>query len=189
MSDLKNILEQKMDESGLFDYELRVLDLWEISDEEMYSKYIDIIEKRIRKEKTRSPAKIKRDDKVDQEETEEEHKKRRNANKTQPRTNKIDNDDFLNSLDDPITKFLSKGKGKGKHHSSQTITTYNPGRTPVHERDPKFMAICQKYGACYKFATGDCYSTGCKYNHIPRSELLSMDKPVTRGFCGYAENQ
>ena len=51
--DLKATLEQKMEESGLFSHETRMIDIWDLDDEEKYCKFIAVIENRIKKERRR----------------------------------------------------------------------------------------------------------------------------------------
>lgn len=188
-TELKAILEQKLDESKLFEYELRALDVWDISDEEMYSKYNDIIEKRIKRE-TQKTAYRTSEDKTTRTKKEETSETETKVNvPTQPKTSE---ETIANSRpEDPIMRFLSKGKGKGKHANPYVLRTQSSGpeRTSPYEQDPMLMETCQKLGACYKFANGNCMKEDCKYNHIPRDELTTKDKSATHGVFGYAKCQ
>ena len=57
--ELKAILEQKMENSGLFNHELKTIDMWDLDDEEMYHRYTTIIEEN--REKTAPEISLKID--------------------------------------------------------------------------------------------------------------------------------
>ena len=210
--EIKAILEQKLDESQLFDHELRTIDLWDLPDDEVYRTYVKMIEKRIIKEsrktndiKRKNTAKIAseqhnpisgdddRRERRTQPRREDLPPVRENTQKYEeqfddvpqhpPVANKIANErEYI----DPLTRFLSSGKGKGKSKGqryndfenpilkSPLLGTYIP---PNRGRlDDELLRLSHKFGSCRDFAAGKCHRMNCRFPHLTREEMRSKER-------------
>ena len=210
--EIKPILEQKLDESQLFDHELRTIDLWDLPDNEVYRTYISMIEKRIVKENKKSHDNKR---KTTAKSATEQHNPPfgdddRKERRTQPRREDLppvrENiqkyeeqfedvpqyppvaDKTANEREyiDPLTRFLSSGKGKGKSKGqryndfenpilkSPLLGTYIP---PNRGRlDDELLRLSHKFGSCRDFVAGKCHRMNCRFPHLTREEMRSKER-------------
>ena len=204
--EIKPILEQKLDESQLFDHELRTIDLWEIPDSDTYRTYIGLIKKRILKE-SRRVNENKR--KTTVKTATEQHNAPagdddRKERKTQPtrrenlppvRENQDDYDEQFEVAErpiqfrepnDPLSRFFGKGRGKGKNKGQRFSAFENPilkspiispHITPNRERlDDDLLNLSNQFGSCRDFLNGNCFRINCRFPHLTREELRSKQQ-------------
>ena len=206
--EIKAILEQKLDESQLFDHELRTIDLWDLPDDEVYRIYVKMIEKRIIKE-SRKTNDIKR--KNTAKIASEQHNPisgddDRRERRTQPRREDLppvreNTQKYEEQFEDvpqypPVPRY-SKGKGKGKskgkvYESPENPFLINPvlGTYRPPNRgglDDELLLLCDRFRSCYDYANGDCRKYNCRFHHMTRDEMKSKSQPTAQNVQNASE--
>ena len=186
MKELKVILENKLEESRLFEYEIRTIDLWNLPDDEVYRKYIEVIEKRIQKESKRMNDNKKKI--LSKNVTENTiHEQNENKIERRPPTPNINADinpprppyDISAQKHIPV---LVKGKGKGAG-KSYNIDEINQNRTAILSKyappnrggiQDDIMKLCMTTNACYQYATAKCNRYDCRFNHYDKDKMIEI---------------
>ena len=174
--DLKAILKQKMEESGLFSQEIRMIDIWDLDDGEKYQKFTMIIEKRIAKEKRRQIETRGRDVTGINNVYKNNHifhtgdydrLERRNQPQAYGRM--------------PQTINVQEGKGRGKGPLDRFLET-PANRTHPAPYNGRQMQKCRETGTCYAYNMGSYNHIDCKYRH----EMVPVEAREVRDTAGDA---
>ena len=208
MHEIKVILEQKLDESTIFEHELRTIDLWDLPDDETYRTYTNMIEKRILKEnKKMNEGKKKNTTKNASEQHnpisgDDDRRERR----TQPRREDLppvreNTQKYEEQFEDvpqypPVPRY-SKGKGKGKskgkvYESPENPISINPvlGTYRPPNRgglDDELLLLCDRFRSCYDYANGDCRKYNCRFHHMTRDEMKNKSQPTAQNVQNASE--
>ena len=187
-SELKVILENKLEESRLFEYEIRTIDLWNLPDNEVYRKYIEVLEKRIQKESKKINDNKKR---ITSKNMNESTIQEQIETKIEKRTLTQQNDEITNPPRPPYSitarkhiPVLVKGKGKGTG-KSYNIDEINQNRETILSKyvppnrggiQDEIMKLCMTTNACYQYATAKCNRHDCRFNHYDKEKMIEIVK-------------
>ena len=170
--DLKATLEQKMEESGMFHHEIRMIDIWDIDDEEKYHKLMTIIESRIKRERRR---------RVEMQEREAIFRRheRNFPSGSYDQRERRDHPPYQGKPAQPIPFQGGKGTGKG---SLDRFLDMPANRTHPAPYNGRQMDRCRETGTCYAYNMGHCRIPDCRFKH----EMVPVDAEDKRGTAGNA---
>ena len=170
MEDVVEILEQKMDDSKLFDPELRSISMWPTECSQKYRMLLEVIEKRVQKgnKKENVPKEV------------EPNEKRPARKERDPFSPERTNESVPYTMEEvqrnnaAIESMFAKGKGKGKGGQRMPFNPVGPPREPL---DHELMAMCRRHRACYaKAQRGSCNNPDCLYRHMTMDELKQKEQ-------------
>ena len=198
--ELQRILERKLCDSEIFEYEMRAIDLWDITCDKVYMMYKSMIEKRILKESKRSSDnKRKPNNKMapvqnnatrgandrkerilhgDHDRTEITPQSQKSDNFPPIHSDEAKNDSQIEvALPHSPVSFKGKGKGKTKgtienpmFRSENNVNVVPSNRAGL---DDKLLLLCKTLKGCYEYASGRCTRENCYFRHLTRSEMES----------------
>ena len=167
MEDVVEILEQKMEDSKLFDPELRTISMWPTECSQKYRMLLDVIDKRVQKSN-------KKDNVPKETEQEERKPTRREKEQHSPERERLPYTyEQVQRNNAAIESYFAKGKGKGKSGSRMSFNPVGPPREPF---DHVHMEKCRRHGACYRNIREKCMNPDCLFRHMTMDELNQKEE-------------